>query len=85
MRNNLNQNKKEYRPKSQNDINNSTVNGNPVSQNTVPDETGVDEEIDKEQFLEIIQVAYQKILASLNPRVSLCLNQIRQMYDHFIE
>ena len=45
MRNNLNQNKKEYRPKSQNDVG---------TNNTAPDETAVDEEIDKEQFLEII-------------------------------
>ena len=44
-----------------------------------------DLEIDKDQFLEIIQGTFQKILMPLNPKISNCLNQLRFMYDHYIE
>lgn len=44
-----------------------------------------DDEIDKEQFLVIVSNAFAKIIDALHPRVGDSLNQIRNMYAHFIE
>ena len=41
--------------------------------------------IDKEQFLEIISCAFDKISSSLHPRVGGSLDQIRSMYDVYLE
>lgn len=39
-------------------------------------------EIDKIQYLAIIQAAFSKIASSMHPAVANSLNQIRMMYDH---
>lgn len=41
-----------------------------------------DPEIDKRQYLNIVQSAFQKITGSMHPAISNSLNQIRMMYDH---
>ena len=46
---------------------------------------GPTEAIDKDQFLEIISCAFDKISSSLHPRVGGSLDQIRSMYDLYLE
>ena len=46
---------------------------------------GPTEAIDKDQFLEIISCAFDKIISSLHPRVGGSLDQIRSMYDLYLE
>lgn len=43
------------------------------------------ESIDKDKFLEIVSSAFDKVISSLHPRVGGSLNQIRSMYDHYME
>ena len=43
------------------------------------------EAIDKDQFIEIISCAFDKIINSLHPRVGGSLDQIRSMYDLYLE
>ena len=43
-----------------------------------------DPEINKEQFLKIVQHAFKKITAALHPTITNSLNQIQFMYEHYI-
>lgn len=45
----------------------------------------VAEPIDKDQFLEIISSALGRISSSLHPRVGSSLDEIRSMYDTYLE
>jgi len=44
-----------------------------------------DDEIDKEQFLNIVNTAFNKIISSMHPRIGQSLQLIQEMYTHFIE
>ena len=46
---------------------------------------GFDEPIDKDSFIEIISSALGRISSSLHPRVGSSLDEIRSMYDTYLE
>jgi hypothetical protein len=43
-----------------------------------------DIEVDKHQFLHIIQSAYSKIAQAMHPKIANPLNQLGFMYNHYI-